>query len=68
MVDLISCSRFNLISCLIKIRKPLKGNILHLGWFTSFAQNLHDVVVSQNFIIELRPRSFSELASPLAAW
>jgi len=38
---------------------------LHLGWFTSFAQNLHDVVVSQNFIVELRPRSFSELASPL---
>jgi len=38
---------------------------LHLGWFTSFAQNLHDVVVTQNFIIELRPRSFSELASPL---
>ena len=45
----------------------LKGNILLLiGCFTSFAQNLHDVVVSQNFIIELRPMSFSELASLLS--
>ncbi|KAG2619035.1 uncharacterized protein LOC120667697 [Panicum virgatum] len=32
---------------------------------SGFTQNLHDVVVSQNFMVELRPMSFPELALPL---
>ena len=44
----------------------LKGSILLLiGYFSSFAQNIHDVVVSQNFMVELRSISFPELASQL---
>jgi hypothetical protein len=58
-------SPFQDVSLIIPL---LKGNILLLiGCFISFAQNLHDVIVSQNFLVELHPRSFPGPASPLGA-